>query len=110
MLYKDYSIITFFCKEGEKVENYTKYALKTAEELTALLEGKDNLFVVACNKCFKEFNTTYEPDLDEFLKLAETQGKTVDADDTYLVPFVQVKIHIGQQLLHTKVNRQIFSG
>ena len=77
MLYKDYSIITFFCKEGEKVENYTKYALKTAEELTALLEGKDNLFVVACNKCFKEFDTTYEPDLDEFLKLAETQGKTV---------------------------------
>ena len=59
------------------MENYTKYALKTAEELTALLEGKDNLFVVACNKCFKEFDTMYEPDLDEFLKLAEAQGKTV---------------------------------
>ena len=59
------------------MENYTKYALKTAEELTALLEGKDNLFVIACNKCFKEFDTTYEPDLDEFLKLAEGLGKTV---------------------------------
>ena len=59
------------------MENYTKYALKTAEELNALLEGKDNLFVVACNKCFKEFDTMYEPDLDEFLKLAEAQGKTV---------------------------------
>ena len=59
------------------MENYTKYALKTAEELTALLEGKDNLFVVACNKCFKEFNTVQEPDLDEFLKLAESLGKTV---------------------------------
>ena len=59
------------------MENYTKYALKTAEELNALLEGKDNLFVVACNKCFKEFDTMYEPDLDEFLKLAEAQGKTI---------------------------------
>ena len=59
------------------MENYTKYALKTPEELTALLEGKDNLFVVACNKCFKEFDTNNEPDLDEFLKLAESLGKTV---------------------------------
>ena len=59
------------------MENYTKYALKAAEELTALLEGKDNLFVVACNKCFKEFDTVNEPDLDEFLSLATAQGKTV---------------------------------
>ena len=59
------------------MENYTKYALKTAEELNALLEGKDNLFVVACNKCFKEFDTVNEPDLDAFLLLAENQGKTV---------------------------------
>ena len=59
------------------MENYTKYALKTPEELTALLEGKDNLFVVACNKCFKEFDTVNEPDLDEFLRLAESCGKTV---------------------------------
>ena len=56
------------------MENYTKYALKTPEELTALLEGKDNLFVVACNKCFKEFDTMCEPDLDAFLKLAESLG------------------------------------
>ena len=59
------------------MENYTKYALKADEELISLLEDKDNLFVIACNKCFKEFDTTYEPDLDEFLKLAEAQGKTV---------------------------------
>ena len=59
------------------MENYTKYALKAPEELTALLEGKDNLFVVACNKCFKEFDTVNEPDLDEFLSLATAQGKTV---------------------------------
>lgn len=59
------------------MENYTKYALKASNELTALLEGKDNLFVVACNKCFKAFDTAQEPDCEAFLKLAEEQGKTV---------------------------------
>ena len=44
-----------FCKEGEELENYTKYALKSVDELKELLSGKDNLFVVGCNKCFKEF-------------------------------------------------------
>ena len=65
------------CKEGEQLENYTKYKLKDYGELADLLEGKDNLFVIACNKCFKEFETTNEPDCDEFLKLAEGLGKTI---------------------------------
>ncbi len=55
--------------------NYTKYVLKSNDELAALLDGKDNLFVVACNKCFKEFDTIEEPDLAEFEKIAE--GKTI---------------------------------
>ena len=59
------------------MENYTKYKLKAEDELAALLEGKDNLFVIACNKCFKEFETTQEPDCDAFLKFAAEQGKTV---------------------------------
>ena len=59
------------------MENYTKYALKTPEELNALLEGKDNLFVISCNKCYKAFDTTNEPELAEFVKLAEGAGKTV---------------------------------
>ena len=59
------------------MENYTKYALKSWDELTALLEGKDNLFVVACNKCFKEFDSANEPEQDTFLKLAEAYDKTV---------------------------------
>ena len=59
------------------MENYTKYALKSWEELSDLLEGKDNLFVVACNKCFKEFNTVQEPELEKFVELAEGLGKTV---------------------------------
>jgi len=66
-----------FCKEGEELENYTKYALKAEGELIGLLEGKDNLFVIACNKCFKEFNTVQEPELDKFVALAEGLGKTV---------------------------------
>ena len=59
------------------MENYTKYALKAEGELHALLEGKDNLFVIACNKCYKAFDTTNEPELAQFVKLAENMGKTV---------------------------------
>ena len=59
------------------MENYTKYRLKKEEELNEILKDADNLFVVACNKCFKEFAEVYEPDCDEFVKLAEAQGKTV---------------------------------
>ena len=59
------------------MENYTKYKLKAYGELADLLEGKDNLFVIACNKCFKAFETTQEPDCDAFMKLAEGLDKTV---------------------------------
>ena len=80
MLYASNEKITYFlkqCKEGEELENYTKYALKADGELIGLLEGKDNLFVIACNKCFKEFDTVLEPELDQFVALAEGLGKTV---------------------------------
>lgn len=66
-----------FHKEGEKLENYTKYKLKSNDELAALLADKDNLFVIACNKCFKEFETVDEPDCAEFEKLAAEHGKTI---------------------------------
>jgi len=59
------------------LENYTKYRLKDAEELSEVLAGTDNIFVVACNKCFKEFQSVDEPDCDEFVRLAGEQGKTV---------------------------------
>ena len=59
------------------MENYTKYQLKDFGELADLLEGLDNIFVVSCNKCFKEFETTQEPELEQFLKLAEGLDKTV---------------------------------
>ncbi len=59
------------------MENYTKYKLKEREELTSLLADKDNLFIVACNKCFKEFETVDEPDCGEFEKIAKECGKNV---------------------------------
>ncbi len=59
------------------MENYTKYKLKAAEELARILEGRDNLFVIACNKCFKEFETLDEPDCQAFVTLAQELGKTI---------------------------------
>ncbi|MBR4308078.1 MAG: methylenetetrahydrofolate reductase C-terminal domain-containing protein, partial [Oscillospiraceae bacterium] len=59
------------------MENYTKYALKSFEELSDLLENKDNLFVISCNKCFKAFETLEEPEINTVLSLAEGLDKTV---------------------------------
>lgn len=61
------------------MENYTKYKLKSSDELASVLDGKDNLFVIACNKCFKEFETVDEPDCDEFLKFAADQERMLQA-------------------------------
>ncbi len=59
------------------MEDYTKYALKPSEELIQTLAGTDNIFVIACNKCFKEFACMDEPECGEFVSLAQAQGKTV---------------------------------
>ena len=59
------------------MENYTKYKLKGIDELAQLLDGKDNLFVLACNKCFKEFETVDEPDCEEFMRIAAECGKSI---------------------------------
>ncbi len=59
------------------MENYTKYALKSVDELAPVIAERDNIFVIACNKCFKEFETTYEPDCEAFEKIVADQGKTV---------------------------------
>ena len=66
-----------FNKEGEKLENYTKYKLKGIDELAQLLDGKDNLFVLACNKCFKAFESVEEPDCEQFMAIAADCGKTI---------------------------------
>ena len=59
------------------MEDYTKFKLKRKDELTKLLEGKDDLFVVACNKCFKEFTGETEPEPGLFAQIAADQGKTI---------------------------------
>ena len=59
------------------MENYTKYALKSADELAPFIAEANNIFVIACNKCFKEFENTYEPDCEAFEKIVADQGKTV---------------------------------
>jgi len=51
--------------------------LKSNDEVLSLLSDKDNLFIVACNKCFKEFETLTEPELEEFASVAAGQGKTI---------------------------------
>ena len=78
------------------MENYTKYKLKKTDELESLLADKDNLFVIACNKCFKEFETVDEPDCGEFEKLAAGLGKTITGSAK--VDFLCNKHHTGQKL------------
>ena len=85
-----------FHEEGAKLENYTKYQLKAEDELKALLAGVDNLFVLACNKCFKAFETANEPDCDAFVQLATACGKTVTG--TAKLDFVCNKTLTAQQL------------
>ena len=78
------------------MENYTKYALKSWDELASLLDGKDNLFVVSCNKCFKEFDSVNEPELDTFLKLADAYDKTVTGSAS--IDFLCNKIQTAKAL------------
>lgn len=83
-------------KEGEQLENYTKYQLKSNDELASLLADKDNLFIVACNKCFKEFETVDEPDCAEFEKFVAEQGKTIAGSAR--VDFLCNKTHTEKNL------------
>ena len=59
------------------MENYTKYKLKTEAELSGVLKNAGCSYVLACNKCFKEFAATSENDCDEFLSIAAQQGKNI---------------------------------
>ena len=59
------------------MENYTKYRLKGFEELEPVINSTDNIFVIACNKCFKEFEALQEPDCDAFRNMAAYCGKNV---------------------------------
>ncbi|MCL2366966.1 MAG: electron transport complex subunit RsxC [Oscillospiraceae bacterium] len=59
------------------MEDYTKFKLKRKEELSELLKHKDELFVVSCNKCFKEFEAEDEPEYGEFEAIVNELGKRI---------------------------------
>lgn len=76
--------------------DYTKYAAKGADELEALLADKDHLFVISCNKCFKEIETGHEPECSELIAFAAAQGKTVTG--SAMVDFLCNKIQSEKKL------------
>jgi electron transport complex protein RnfC len=78
------------------LENYTKYKLKKNDELISLLSGKDRLFIIACNKCFKEFDTVDEPERGELEKLAADLGKTVTGSAG--IDFLCNQVQTGKKL------------
>ena len=78
------------------MENYTKYRLKAGEELTSVLAAADNVFVIACNKCFKEFETDHEPECEVLTQMALDQGKTVTGSAR--VDFLCNKTQTGKKL------------
>ena len=59
------------------MEDFTKFKLKSADELKSLLAGKDDFFVVACNKCFKEFSADPEPESVDFIDFSLSLGRNV---------------------------------
>ena len=59
------------------MEDYTKFKLKKKDELIPLLENRSDIFIVSCNKCFKEFTAEDEPECNELRQLVKEQGKNV---------------------------------
>lgn len=85
------------------MENYTKYKLKSRRELDPILEHTDQLFVISCNKCFKEFETVDEPDNGEFQKIAGEHGKTLTGG-------ARVDFLCNKPLLEKKLQEMIPEG
>ncbi len=59
------------------MENYTKYRLKPATELANVLGDLEDIFVIACNKCFKEFDDAQDNDLQQVLELIDMVDKNI---------------------------------
>ncbi len=79
------------------MENYTKYKLKGYEELSALIEGRDQLFIVACNKCFKEFESIHETDCETLEEYVRAFDKTVTGSAK--VDFLCNKVQTAKSLM-----------
>ena len=59
------------------MSDHTKYRLKAEEALIPVLNGTDHVCVVACGKCFREFQPGDIPELDRLTRLVESTGKHV---------------------------------
>ena len=79
------------------MENYTKYRLKGYDELEPVINATNNIFVIACNKCFKEFEALQEPDCDAFRKMADLCDKTVTG--TAKIDFLCNKVQTERKLM-----------
>ena len=53
--------IKFYREEGEQLENYTKYKLKSSDELASVLDGNDNLFRISTVKVVVFIPPAVEP-------------------------------------------------
>ncbi len=56
--------------------DYVKYALKPEDELSQLLDGADSIYILHCQKCYKEYDIRGEPECKKLnLSIASAQEK-----------------------------------
>jgi Na+-translocating ferredoxin:NAD+ oxidoreductase subunit C len=82
------------------VIDYSKFRLKPPEEIIAALEGVDNILIVGCNRCFKEFTEIENPQCGELMKiLAEANKKILGCVD---LEFLCNRVLTGKALKGSK--------
>lgn len=54
--------------------DYTKFRLKSKEELNEILSGFSSIFVISCLKCYKEFQVVGEPECNNLKEYIKEQG------------------------------------
>ncbi len=59
------------------MKDYTKYALKSQEALRSLLAGAQDICVLTCNKCFREYGAFEDAEPDTLTALAAEAGVRV---------------------------------
>ncbi|MDD5454627.1 MAG: electron transport complex subunit RsxC [Candidatus Ratteibacteria bacterium] len=57
-----------------KTIDYTKYRLKSKEDLDIALSGISGIFIVHCMKCYKEFQVVDEPECRDFQTYLKEKG------------------------------------
>jgi len=57
--------------------DYTKYKLKSKEEIIDILALKNDIFILSCNKCFKDFVSVIESECKELVNVLKESGKNI---------------------------------